>query len=170
MGLRTGEAGWLPHGFHERCSFRQIEFSGAAVDWHDAAPTICTNKEGRPMRYMCLVHFDASILTDAKFDRQDLDRRSLAYDEALRGSGHYVTSAAVDSGDGAVLVSVRDGKMSATDGPFVETKEQMGGFVLLEARDMNEAVRLAAGIPIALLGTIEIRPVLEIPIPPPVSG
>ena len=122
------------------------------------------------MRYMCLVHFDAALLRDPKFDRQDLDRRSLNYDAELRASGHYLTSAAVDTGEGAVLVRVRDGKMSATDGPFVETKEQMGGFVLIEARDMNEAVRLATGIPIALLGTIEIRPVIEIDMPPPVAG
>jgi hypothetical protein len=56
--------------------------------------------------------------------------------------------------------------MSATDGPYMETKEQMAGFILLEARDMNEAVRLAAGIPIAEFGTIEVRPIFEIPTPP----
>jgi hypothetical protein len=122
------------------------------------------------MRYLCLVHFDVAILTDPNFDKQDLDRRSLAYDDELRAGGHYITSAAVNAGDGAVLVRVRGGQMSATDGPFMETKEQMGGFIFIEARDMNEAVRLAAGIPIASLGTIEIRPVIEIEMPPPVAG
>jgi hypothetical protein len=99
-------------------------------------------------------------------DQQDLDRRSLAYDEELRAAGHYVASQAVQDGDSAVLVRVRDGRMSATDGPYMETKEQMAGFILIEARDMNEAVRLAAGIPLAELGTIEVRPVFEIPRPP----
>lgn len=123
------------------------------------------------MRYMCLVHVDFAILQDATPDwRQDLDRRSLAYDEQLRSEGHYVASQAVEGGDSAVLVRVRDGRMSATDGPFIETKEQMAGFILIEARDMNEAVRLAAGIPIAGIGTIEIRPVFEIPTPPAVAG
>lgn len=119
------------------------------------------------MRYLCLVHFEPSIIRDPKFDKPDLDRRSLAYDEELRAGGHYIASQAVFGGDSAVLVRVRDGRMSTTDGPYVETKEQMGGFILIEARDMNEAVRLAAGIPIARIGTIEVRPILEIPAPPP---
>ena len=119
------------------------------------------------MRYMCLVHFDPSIVTDASpAERQEIDRRSLAYDDELRRSGHYVISQAIQGGDSAVLVRVRGGKMSTTDGPYIETKEQMAGFILIEARDMNEAVRLAAGIPLAELGTIEIRPIYIIPVPP----
>lgn len=121
------------------------------------------------MRYMCLVHFDVDIMLNApKTEQQDLDRRSLAYDERLRTEGHYIISQAIQGGDSAVLVRVRDGKVSATDGPYIETKEQMAGFILIEARDMNEAVRLAAGIPIAEIGTIEVRPIFEIPTPPPV--
>jgi len=119
------------------------------------------------MRYMCLVHFEPAIMERASLpERQDLDRRSLAYDEWLRESGHYLASQALQGGDSAVLVRVRSGEVSATDGPYMETKEQMAGFILIEARDMNEAVRLAAGIPIAEIGTIEVRPVYEIPVPP----
>jgi hypothetical protein len=59
--------------------------------------------------------------------------------------------------------------MSTTDGPYIETKEQMAGFILIEARDMNEAVRLAGGTPLAEIGTIEVRPIFEIPAPPPVA-
>lgn len=120
------------------------------------------------MRYMCLVHFDTNIMTAASpAEQQDIDRRSLAYDEELRRSGHYIASQAIEAGDSAVLVKVREGRMSTTDGPYIETKEQMAGFILIEARDMNEAVRLAAGIPLAEIGTIEVRPVFVIPTPPP---
>jgi len=120
------------------------------------------------MRYMCLVHFEPSTMINAPLaERQDLDRRSLAYDEELKRTGHYVSSQAIQGPESAVLVRVRNGKMSTTDGPYVETKEAMAGFVLIEARDMNEAVRLAGGIPIAAIGTIEVRPIFEIPTPPP---
>ena len=120
------------------------------------------------MRYMCLVHFESSTMINAPLaERQDLDRRSLAYDEELKRTGHYVSSQAIQGPESAVLVRVRNGKMSTTDGPYVETKEAMAGFVLIEARDMNEAVRLAGGIPIAAIGTIEVRPIFEIPTPPP---
>ena len=122
------------------------------------------------MRYMCLVHFDTSVMDKAsRKEQQDLDRRSLAYDDTLRAGGHYLASAAIEGGDSAVLVRVRDGQMSTTDGPYMETKEQMAGFILIEARDLNEAVRLAGGIPIAELGTIEVRPVYEIPTPRPLT-
>ena len=118
------------------------------------------------MRYMCLVHFDTTVMkTASKADQQDLDRRSIAYDEQLKAEGHYVISQAIQEGDSAVLVRVRQGQMSTTDGPYMETKEQMAGFILIEARDMNEAVRLAAGIPLAEIGTIEVRPIYEIPAP-----
>ena len=119
------------------------------------------------MRYMCLVHFEPSKLDALPHAaRQDVDRRSLAYDAKLKAERHYVASEAIEGGDSAVLVRVREGQMSTTDGPFIETKEQMAGFVLLEARDMNEAVRLAAGIPLAEIGTIEVRPIYVIPTPP----
>src|SRR3569833_1952504 len=120
------------------------------------------------MRYMCLVHFDTNIIkTASRSEQQDLDRRSLAYDEKLKAEGHYIASQAIQEGHSAVLVRVRGGKMSTTDGPYLESLVQMAGFILIVARDMFEAVRLAAGIPIAELGTIEVRPIFEIPTPPP---
>lgn len=123
------------------------------------------------MRYICLVHFDTAEYdrTTTLEQRQDLDRRSLGYDQELKASGHYIASQAIEGGESAVLVRVRKGEMSTTDGPYIETKEQMAGFVLLEARDMNEAVRLAAGIPLAAIGTIEVRPIFLIPTPPPLA-
>lgn len=121
------------------------------------------------MRYMCLVHFEIDKLTSQPLPaRQDVDRRSIAYNEQLKASGNFVAAEAIETSESAVLVRVRDGKAQMTDGPYMETKEQMAGFVLVEARDMNEALRLAAGIPLAEIGTIEVRPVFNVPEPPPV--
>lgn len=119
------------------------------------------------MRYTCLVHFDPAIMRQPGFDKAGLDRRSKAYDEELKAGGHFVGWQGLVDADAAVLVRVRDGRMSATDGPYMETKEQMAGFVLLEARDLNEAVRLAAGLPLAEIGTIEVRQTTESSTPPP---
>ncbi len=114
------------------------------------------------MRYMCIVHFEPRHLDDMPAaERKTFDLRSMNYDKELEAKGHYVIAEAIQGGDSAVLVRVRDGKMSTTDGPYMETKEQMAGFVLIEARDMNEAIRLASGIPLAELGTIEVRPVYQ---------
>ena len=84
----------------------------------------------------------------------------------LEEKGHYVIAEAIQEPATAVLVRNRKGAISNTDGPYMETKEFMAGFILVEARDMNEAVRLAAGIPMAAMGTIEVRPVYIIPTPP----
>jgi hypothetical protein len=116
------------------------------------------------MKYLCLVHFEGPKLAALSPDeKRALDRNSLAYDRELERSGHFVVAEALQSPEDASIVRVRDGKMSVTDGPFAETREQLGGFILIEARDMNEAIRLAAGIPLAKLGSIEVRPIYEIP-------
>lgn len=118
------------------------------------------------MKYLCLVHFEGKVLaalTPAESRR--LDARSVAYDEELQAGGHLIHAQSVQSPDAAVLVKVRDGKTVVSDGPFTETKEQLGGFILVEARDLNEAIRLAVGIPLAELGTIEVRPIYDIPDP-----
>ena len=119
------------------------------------------------MRYICLVHADPQRFQSFTAERwQDIDRRSLAYNRELTEKGHYLAAEAIEDRSSAIMLRVRDGAVSTTDGPFMETKEQMAGFILIEAHDMNEALRLAAGIPMAELGTIEVRPVREIPIPP----
>ena len=119
------------------------------------------------MRYMCIVHVDPAIwpkLTEA--ERAEIDRRSMAYDEELQRNGNYIVAEIVEAPESATLVSVRNGQQAVTDGPYMETKEAMAGFILIEARDMNDAIRLAAGIPLADLGTIEVRPIYVIPTPP----
>ena len=116
------------------------------------------------MRYICLVHSDPARFQSLTREQQrDLDRRSMAYDRELTEKGHYLAAEAIQDGSSAVLVRVRNGAVSTTDGPFMETKEQMAGFILIEAHDMNEALSLAAGIPMAELGTIEVRPVYVFP-------
>lgn len=116
------------------------------------------------MRYICLVHAAAEAFEslDAPGQKQ-LDRDSLAYDMELQANGNLVVAEALQPAESAVLVRVREGNVSTTDGPFIETKEQLAGFILIEARDLNDAIRIASGIPMARLGTIEVRAMYEIP-------
>jgi hypothetical protein len=117
------------------------------------------------MKYLCLVYFeDATLTALPPAERTVLDRESLAYDDELDRGGHLLAAQALQSVREAACVRVRNGRASVTDGPFAETKEQLGGFILVEAHDMNEAIRLAGGIPLARLGTIEVRPIYEIPV------
>lgn len=108
------------------------------------------------MKYLCLVYLDERRLAELP------DEDCVAYDTAIRNSGHCLASEALESVQTATTVRVRDGKMSITDGPFAETKEQLAGFYMLEASDLNEAVQLAAGIPPARVGSIEVRPIRPI--------
>ena len=112
------------------------------------------------MRYLCQVWFETSVLERmTKEEKQTLDRDSAAYDRDLEASGHMVHAEALQGPSAAVTVTVRNGEMAMTDGPFAETKEQLGGFILIEAKDLNDAIRVAAGIPLAKYGSIEVRPV-----------
>ena len=115
------------------------------------------------MKYLCMVINEEKML-DAmpRAEFQALVDEHLAYDDVLRESGHYLASNALESVQTATTVRVRNGKMSVTDGPFAETKEQLGGFYLIEARDLNEAIQVAAKIPSARTGCIEVRPIREL--------
>ncbi len=90
------------------------------------------------------------------------DRECVANGEALRQAGHYVAAESLQPVSTAATVRVRNGKVSVTDGPFAETKEVIAGFYLIEARDLEEATALAAKIPPARVGAIEVRPVREL--------
>lgn len=117
------------------------------------------------MRYICLVHAGPeAFATLDTAGQKALDRDSLAYDEELARNGNLVAANALQPPETAVLVRVRGGSVSTTDGPFIETKEQLAGFILIEARDLNDAIRIASGIPMARLGTIEVRAMYEIPV------
>jgi hypothetical protein len=93
---------------------------------------------------------------------QTLIAESLAYDDLLRKLGHFVAAQALESVHAATSVRLRDGKVALTDGPFAETKEQIGGFVLIEAKNLDEAVQLASKIPPIRLGGVEVRPIKEL--------
>jgi hypothetical protein len=116
------------------------------------------------MKYLCLCWFDGTRFdTMTEAEKIAFDRESFAYDTDLAAQGSMVHAEALQSPQTAVTVKVRDGKVSTTDGPFIETKEYVGGFILIEAADMAEAVRIAAGIPLARIGSIEVRPIYQIP-------
>jgi hypothetical protein len=115
------------------------------------------------MKYLCLVYIDEKKLAALSESESDaLDREALAYDEKLRESGHYLASDALQSVETATTIRARNGKTLTTDGPFTETKEQLGGFVLIEASDLNDAIRVASKIKPARLGCVEVRPIKEL--------
>jgi hypothetical protein len=95
-------------------------------------------------------------------EMQTLIDSALDYDEEIRQKGHYIVSNALQRARTARTIRVRDGKATITDGPFAETKEQLGGFFLIEAKDMDEACAVAVRFPPAQIGTIEVRPVQEL--------
>ena len=115
------------------------------------------------MQYLCLVYVQEKSFDSMTQEEIDtLDRASLANDEDLRASGHLVIAQALQPVATATTVRVRNGRMSATDGPFAETNEQLGGFVFIEARDLNEAIQIAGRLPVARVGSIEVRPVMDL--------
>lgn len=95
---------------------------------------------------------------------------TLAYIEELRERGHYIASEPLQSVATATTVRMRNGKLSATDGPFAETKEQIAGFFLIDARDLNQAIQIASRFPAARAGSMEVRPVAEIKQPQTVGA
>jgi len=108
------------------------------------------------MKYLCLVYLEGQKL------RTVPDKECMACGDGFRNSGVLVAAEALQPIATAATVRVRNGKVSVTDGPFAETKEQLAGFYLLEARDLNEAIQLAAKIPPAREGSVEVRPVREL--------
>jgi hypothetical protein len=112
------------------------------------------------MKYLCMVFYDEKNLNGlSATDLQALDDESLSYDETLRKRGHLIAAQALESVQAATTVRLKNGKVSVTDGPFAETNEQIGGFILIEAQDLNEAIQLAAKMPPIRLGGVEVRPI-----------
>ena len=115
------------------------------------------------MKFMFMIYHDEDELQALpKKDMQALVDSALDYDDEIRQSGHYIVSNALQPGRTARTIQVRGGKVSTTDGPFAETKEQLGGFFLVEAKDIDEACAVASRFPPARLGSIEVRPVQEL--------
>ena len=115
------------------------------------------------MKYLLLARVDEKKLEALSQDEaQQLNDDSLAYDDTLRQSEHLIAAQALQFSRDAAIVRVQKGKATITDGPFMETKEQVGGFILVEVRDRNQAIGLACQIPVARFGAIEVREIKEI--------
>ncbi len=114
------------------------------------------------MRYLCLIYDDEKKwATMAKADADASMAEYYAFTEGIKKSGHYIGGEALQPTPTATTVRVRNGKVSSTDGPFAETKEQLGGYYLINARDLNDAIQVASKIPSARFGSIEVRPIME---------
>lgn len=112
------------------------------------------------MKYLCLACEEESKLNAlSRKEWSELREATLRYVDKLREDGHLIVAEPLKSAATAVSVRVRNGRLSTTDGPFAETKEQLGGIFLIEARDLDEAIGIAAGWPSVSIGTIEVRPV-----------
>ena len=114
------------------------------------------------MKYLCLIYEDESrFATTPKPEMDKIMSEYGAFGESIRKSGHHVAGYQLHPTDSATTVRSRGGKVSTTDGPFAETKEQLGGFYLIEAKDLNDAVQVASRIPSVRFGSIEVRPIVE---------
>ena len=114
------------------------------------------------MRYLCLIYDQESKWeTMPKEEADAIMGEYFSFTEDIRNNGQYLAGEALQPTPTATTVRVRNGKVSTTDGPFAETKEQLGGFYLINANDLNEAIQVASRIPSARLGSIEIRPIME---------
>jgi hypothetical protein len=114
------------------------------------------------MRYLCLIYDEEKKLgAMPKSESDAFMGEYFAFTEDIKKSGHYLGGEALQPVNTATSVRVRSGKMSTTDGPFAETKEQLGGYYLIEAKDLNDALQVASRIPSAKFGTVEVRPIQD---------
>ncbi|WP_421658884.1 YciI family protein [Leptothermofonsia sp. ETS-13] len=112
------------------------------------------------MKYMLLIYMEENALSETEREHCYVESAQLA--QELSAKGKYLATAPLHSVTTATSVRVRDGKSLVTDGPFAETREQLGGFFLIDAQDLDEAIAIAAQIPGAQVGTVEVRPVIEV--------
>jgi hypothetical protein len=113
------------------------------------------------MKYMLLIYFDEQALTET--ERQECYAESLQLAHDLHGKGQYVSANPLHPVALATSVRIRDGRRMVTDGPFAETREQLGGYYLIDAPDLDDALSVASRIPMARKGTVEVRPVIDLP-------
>ena len=112
------------------------------------------------MRYMMLIYIDEKKLTEEQ--RTACYAESAAYARKLHARGQFISTAPLHPTTTATTIRVRDGKRLVTDGPFAETREQLGGYYMVQAENLDEAIRIAGGIPGGKWGSVEIRPVIEV--------
>jgi hypothetical protein len=117
------------------------------------------------MRYLCLIYLDEKELAAMpERDMNELNARHLELNDELLDSGHFIEAEALQPASDTTCVKVRNGRTALIDGPYTETKEMVAGFYVIEARDLNEAIQVAARIPGASLGTVEVRPCRDLEI------
>jgi len=115
------------------------------------------------MKYLCLIYdTEAKWATYSKEDGAAMTSEYMEFTQDIHKSGHYLGGEALQPTQTATTIRVRDGKVSTTDGPFAETKEQLGGFYLVEAKDLNDAIQVASRIPGAKSGCVEVRPIRKV--------
>jgi len=115
------------------------------------------------MKYLCLIYVDENVLNALpKNERKAISDESVAYCGELQKVGQLLAASPLHPVDTATTVRVREGKTSTTDGPFAETKEQLGGFLMIDVRDLNDAIRIASHFPGARIGSVEVRPMKEL--------
>ena len=120
------------------------------------------------MKFMLIVHHDEEAFNKIeKEKRQQMLAESIELTYQLHATGQYLSASPLHPAATAVIVRVREGKSLVTDGPFIETREQIAGYFLVNAQDINEAIRIATRVPGARIGTIEVRPLIEITGLPP---
>ena len=133
-------------------------FSAGVSIW---TPAVRLTVGGTQMKYMLLIYMDEQAMNDAEREHCYVESTELAHE--LKSNGQFLATAPLQPVSTATSVQVRDGKRLVTDGPFAETREQLGGYFLVDAKNLDEAIGIAGRIPGARVGTVEIRPVIEIP-------
>ena len=113
------------------------------------------------MKYLCLIYDDEKVLQNMSKETSDTFMKEYhAFTVDTKSTGHYIAGEALQPVATATTLRVRNGKLGTTDGPFAETKEQLGGFYMIDAKDLNEAIQIASRIPSAKTGSIEVRPIM----------
>src|SRR6476619_7316934 len=114
------------------------------------------------MKYLCLIYSDETQWPKLpETDVLAIMSEYRAFGDGIKASGHYIAGHRLEPTSTATTVRIRNGKLSTTDGPFAETKEQLGGFYMIDAKDLNEAIQVAARIPSVKIGSVEVRPVVD---------
>jgi hypothetical protein len=117
----------------------------------------------RAMKFMLIVHHDEEVFDKiAKEKREQMLAESIQLTQQLHAAGQYLSASPLHPAASSVIVRVREGKPLVTDGPFIETREQIAGYFLVHANDLNEAINIATRVPGARIGTVEVRPLIEI--------
>lgn len=119
-------------------------------------------------QYACLIYYDPQILFGGSPEAEAALAECQGHDDVLKARGQFVLGEALEMPDSAITVRVRDGRIGTTDGPFMEMREMLGGIVIVTARDLNDAVAAAATHPLARIGAIEVRPLVDFSEPRPV--